>query len=351
MKVLCLTKYDRLGASSRLRFYQYFSFFKDSGIQVTILPLLNDRYINALYKGRLAWGSVLSGYLRRLISFAVLYKYEVVWLEKEFFPWLPIWIELGLLPGKVKLVIDYDDAIFHQYDQHPFLIVRWLLGRKIDSVMKRADLVIVGNKYLANRAKLAGACRIEILPTVVDIVKYKTDFSEPKKKVVIGWIGSPATAHYLKLIEPSIRKIKKIRDVEFRAIGANPEQLSDIPLKVIQWTEQTEIIEIQKFDIGIMPLPDKLFERGKCGYKLIQYMACGKPVVASPVSANKEIVRNGVDGYWASSLSEWEASLILLIDNLEKRREMGMAGRNRVEEFYSIQKAAPRMIKLFYSVV
>jgi len=116
------------------------------------------------------------------------------------------------------------------------------------------------------------------------------------------------------------------------------------------WTEKSEVEEIQKFDIGIMPLEDKLFERGKCGYKLIQCMACGKPVVASPVGANTEVVRDAVDGYWASSNSEWVISLLELIDDSSKRKKMGLAARLRVEEYYSLNKASKKLQKLLCSL-
>jgi len=124
-----------------------------------------------------------------------------------------------------------------------------------------------------------------------------------------------------------------------------------LPVEARSWSEASEVAEIQQFDIGIMPLPDEPFERGKCGYKLIQYMACGKPVVASPVGANTSIVRDGIEGFLASTDAEWMQLLGILCDDNALRQRMGAAGRVRVEAEYSLQVAAPHLERLLCSVV
>lgn len=350
MRLLCLTRYGRLGASSRLRLFQYLPYLESRGFELEVAPLLSDAYVQGMYAGRIPWGTVVFGYWQRMLQLLGAGKYDAVWLEKECLPKLPAWFELGLLPRHVPLVVDYDDAVFHQYDLHPSALVRMLLGSKIDAVMRRADLVIAGNAYLADRARQAGARCVEILPTVVDTSRYACKPNMEGTTVTIGWIGSPATAHFLHLIAPALHEIARERNVRFVAVGANANQLNGLPVAALPWTEAEEVELIQQFDIGIMPLPDEPFERGKCGYKLIQCMACGKPVVASPVGANTEIVRDGGEGFWADSREQWVASLTRLIDDPVLRVRMGDAGRERAVNSYSLNVAAPRLEQLLRSM-
>jgi glycosyltransferase involved in cell wall biosynthesis len=277
-------------------------------------------------------------------------QFDAVWVEKEMLPWIPDWIELGLFPASVPLVVDYDDAVFHRYDQHRLSIVRSILGRKIDKIMKRANLVVTGNEYLANHARSAGASRVEILPTVVDMTRYTISESVNNSFPVIGWIGSPSTAKFLQQIAPALKEVLAIRRVQVVAVGVNADKVSDLPITALPWTEATEVKDIQHFDIGIMPLPDAPFERGKCGYKLIQYMACGKPVIASPVGVNSKIVHDGVHGFLATTHANWVTALIKLIDNPELRKQMGYAGRRKVENEYSLQMTVGRLADLLKSV-
>ncbi|MDD2759918.1 MAG: glycosyltransferase family 4 protein [Methylomonas sp.] len=352
MRVLVLSRYSRLGASSRLRFYQYLPFLESAGLQVTVKPLLADDYLTRLYAGRRkSFLDIAKAYFKRLSLLLQAKNYDLIWLEKECFPWLPAWIELGLLSRKTRLVVDYDDAIFHQYDRHSSVFVRFLLGKKIECVMHRAELVIAGNDYLAERARQANARRVAILPTVVDTSRYQVVKHADQDSVTIGWIGSPATARYLRLLGLAFGTLLANKKIRVLAVGANPAQLVDLPITVLPWTEEQEVAQIQQFDIGIMPLLDEAFERGKCGYKLIQYMACGIPVVASPVGANKQIVRDGIDGFLADSDQDWTRALMRLSNDPALRLRMGEAGRRRAETLYSLQRAEVELADLLRSTM
>jgi len=315
-------------------------------MDVFIAPLFGDDYVAGLYAGKVSSILVLRSYVIRLKNMLFAGKFDLVWVEKEMLPWVPSWLELGLFPTGVPLVVDYDDAIFHRYDRHRWLFVRRLLGKKIDAVMRRADLVLAGNDYLAGRARGAGARRVELLPTVVDDSRYAVPARKTGSPLTIGWIGSPSTARYLKLIGPVLQDLVASHDVRVVALGANADQLEGLPVEVRPWTEAGEVKEIQQFDIGIMPLPDEPFERGKCGYKLIQYMACGKPVVASSVGVNREIVEHGVNGFWANSHEEWLTALGSLLEDAELRKQMGEVGRKHIEDKYCTQHVAPRLAAL-----
>ncbi|MDA3878114.1 MAG: glycosyltransferase family 4 protein [Halothiobacillus sp.] len=320
-------------------------------MDVSIAPLFGDDYVARLYTGKLSYTRVLLSYVTRLKNMLRAGQFDLVWVEKEMLPWVPSWFELGLFPASVSLVVDYDDALFHRYDRHRWPLVRRFMGKKIDAVMQRADLVLAGNDYLAQRARSAGARRIELLPTVVDVSRYTVSERTIGTPLTIGWIGSPSTAPYLMLIKSVLRDLVASRDVRVVAVGANVDQLEGLPVEVTPWDEAREVKEIQQFDIGIMPLPDEPFERGKCGYKLIQYMACSKPVVASPVGVNREIVEQGVNGFLANSHEEWLTALVRLLDNAELREQMGGAGRKRIEDKYCTQQVAPRLATLLRTAV
>ncbi|MBL0225533.1 MAG: glycosyltransferase family 4 protein [Geobacteraceae bacterium] len=345
MNILLLSRYGRLGASSRVRFYQYIPYLEAHGIRITVSPLLDDDYLQRLYaqQGRPAF-SVIRSYARRFARLIDTSGYDLLWIEKELFPFLPSWVETLLHARGTPSVVDYDDAIFHGYDQHPRKLVRTLLGGKIGRVMQGAALVIAGNGYLAEYARSAGARRVETLPSVVDIDRYRPEPANINRVFTIGWIGSPSTTGYLKQIGPALADVCRNGRARLVLVGAGDISLPGVPLEIRPWSEETEVSAIQSFDTGIMPLPDTPWERGKCGYKLIQCMACGLPVVAAPIGVNRQIVEHGINGFHAEDLDDWTRALTELRDNPEKRRVMGQAAREKVVAEYSLQANGPRLL-------
>jgi glycosyltransferase involved in cell wall biosynthesis len=351
MRVLLLSKYGRLGASSRVRSYQYLPFLAARGISVDVAPLFPDAYVEGFYRGRRPLGGVMKSYLGRVRSLFRARRYDLIWLEYELLPWLPAWIEALLMPRNVPYVVDYDDAVFHRYDRHPVGLVSTVLGDKIDAIMRRAALVVVGNDYLHQHAIAAGAARVEILPTVVDLRRYAVADKSAHRTLTVGWIGSPATAPYLAKLGDALAAAVRQTGSQAVAVGVRADQLAGLPVTARPWSEATEVQEIQNFDVGIMPLADGPFERGKCGYKLIQYMACGIPVVASPVGANVKIVDHGRSGFLAESQLQWVEALCRLCEDARLRKSMGLAGRERVEAEFSLQVAAPRLAEVLESAI
>ena len=350
MNCLLLSRYGRLGASSRLRFYQYLPFLESQGIHVDTAALLDDSYVHNLNsENSTDWASILGSYARRVRSLACSRRFDLVWVEAEVFPWLPDLAELWLSWKRIPYVVDYDDAAFHRYDLHRAALVRWVLGRKIDRVMKRAALVVAGNSYLANRARQAGSARIEILPTVVDLCRYPASKSKRSNDFVIGWVGSQTTSRYLMLLHDVLRQATSWERTSLRLVGSGELPLPGVAADVMDWSEPSEVEAIQSFSVGIMPLQDDPWTRGKCGYKLIQYMACGLPVVASPVGVNCEIVEHGSNGYLAATEAEWLRALGQLRSQPQLREELGRVGRIRVESTYSLEVTAPRLADLLKS--
>ena len=359
VNVLALTKYGRLGASSRMRFLQCGPWLQQADLQVTVQPLLLDELLQTRYKTGGYGLSLLRAYAYRLRALLARQQFDVVWIEKEALPWWPLWLELALLRG-LPYVLDYDDAIFHNYDQHTNPWLRRVYGRRLDGLMAHAALVVGGNNYLAQRARDAGAPWVEVLPTVIDLTRY---LSKPPNTTTahmplmatdalprVVWIGSPSTVRYLQLIREPLQTLTARQPFVLRVIGGGAVDLPGVQVEVLPWAEATEVESISACQVGVMPLVDSLWERGKCGYKLIQYMACGLPVVASGVGVNPEIVRNGENGFLADATHEWVNALGKLLSDSSLGMQMGAMGRQRVENEYCIQKTGPRMAQLLRAV-
>jgi glycosyltransferase involved in cell wall biosynthesis len=344
-RVLLLARYSHKGASSRLRTLQYVDALSRRGFDFTVDHLLDDAYLDDLYAGRrVAWLPVARAYVRRARLKRSLDRFDTVWLEKEAFPWLPAFVERWLLGGAAPLVVDYDDAIFHRYDVHRSAFVRRVFGDKIDAVMRLAAVVVAGNDYLADRARRAGAPRIELVPTAVDVDRYAVrDARTASAPFTIGWIGTPHTARNLCDIAPALRRVARAGDVRFVFVGCPPGLDLGVEYEARPWSEATEVDDLRTFDAGLMPLRDAPFERGKCGYKLIQYMACGVPVVAAPVGVNTTIVRAGTNGFLATTATEWYEALDALRSDPVRANEMGLRGRALVETDYSTRAVVPRL--------
>lgn len=338
MKVLYFTKYSRNGASSRMRSYQYFPLLKKDGIKVTVSPFFDEEYLVKLYaKKPISKIKIASFYLNRFKKLFSINKYDRIIIEKELFPYFFSWFEKLLFFFKVDYIVDYDDAIFHNYDLHPNNIIRFLLKKKIVNVMKYSNQVLAGNNYLETKAKVSGAKKITILPTAINIELYESTIQNKSDKLVIGWIGSPTTYKYVENCIPILNALALKYDFELQIVGAKKEPLTNGFIKYIPWKEETEVELISRFDIGIMPLENTPWELGKCAYKIIQYMGCGIPVVASAVGMNKEVIQNGENGFLVSSEKEWMVILSELIENQDLRIILGKNGKKMVSSNYSFQ--------------
>jgi len=353
LKLLMLTRYGRLGASSRMRSHQYLPWLEAFGIEVTITPLLPDAYVNGLQHGRKPWREVLAAYPQRIWALLSSHRFDLIWIEKEALPWLPAGFELALMSHKKPYVLDYDDAVFHYYDQHKRPWIKSILETKHPALISGAALVVAGNAYLADYATTNGARRVELIPTVIDLDRYEPERSKPSPAnglpLTVGWIGQRSTSDFLRPLAPIFERLHNEGQMQFRAIGIDAEALG-IPMTSEVWSEDTEAESIQHLNVGIMPLEDGPFQRGKCGYKLIQYMACSLPVVASPIGANRSIIEHGVNGFLAKTSEQWEDALRLLASDPAVRLSMGLAGRIKVEKNYCLQVTAPRLANLLFDV-
>ncbi len=347
MKILFLTRYDQQGASSRMRSFQYLPWIESAGIACVVSPLFDDAMLLRKYRnGGYRMQDLLSAYWRHIRALMQRHQFDLLWIEKEALPWFPAWFERWLLRG-IPYALDFDDAIFHNYDLHRSAWVRHVYGRRIDRLMAGARLVVTGNRYLADRSTAAGARWLEVMPTVVDLARYasKQAYSIASKPRIV-WIGSPSSVQYLlELVEP-LGALAKRQPFTLRVIGCGAITMPGVDIESLLWSVDMEATLIAECDIGIMPLRDTPWEQGKCAYKLIQYMASGLPTVASPIGANRDVVIEGETGFFADTAYAWVEKMELLLCDAALRQRLGQAGRARVEAEYCLQQTAPRLVRL-----
>lgn len=349
-KVVYFTKYSSLGASSRLRSFQFFSSLQEKGFEVTYSCLLGDQYLSALYNNRKSrFLYLIAGYIKRMIMLFSIRKEHILVIEKELFPYLPAWAEVALKKAGIGYFADYDDAIFHNYDLSTNKWLRKFLSDKIDVVMKNSKCVFAGNSYLAERAQKARAKKIIILPTVIDRHKYYQLDNKDNTHFTLGWIGSPSTYKYIEELFPVFKKLnEEFPNFRVNIIGAKQARETDGFISFIPWNENTEVEEINKFDLGIMPLHDTPWEQGKCSYKLIQYMGCSVAVLASPVGMNNDIVNPGKNGDFVLE-NDWYNAIKKYIENKQKTIQEGKEGRMLIDSTYNTDNNLKKIIKEFES--
>ncbi|WP_282070211.1 glycosyltransferase [Olleya namhaensis] len=339
-KILFFPKYTEKGASSRYRTYQYLEYFKD--VKYEVYPLFDDAYDPGgyLYKKQ-SKKYIIVRYLKRAKKLFLVKKGDVIFLEKEFFPFTPyLGAILKLL--RIKYIVDYDDAIFHKYNKSKNKVIKFLFKNKIDKVLKNASRVITGSPYLTEYALNFNKNVIEI-PTSIDFNKYNKDklsVDDFKDYLIIGWIGSGTTSINILKLLPVFKRLQEEKiKYKLHLIGFNnhlKEELNGLPVEFIKWSSNTEVNKTSEFDVGIMPLDDNHFNRGKCAFKLIQYMACAIPTVSTPMEANIKVDR-GNGNLFASNTEEWY-NAIISINNLKKEfKKIGLKNRDTVQKYYSKQ--------------
>ena len=328
------TRYSERGASSRLRYYLYEEALRQAGFSPEFHPLLKDEYLKRLYGGRgkskrLFFEAMAS----RLFRLAAMEKDLLI--EYELLPFFPAAVELFLLRGK-KFVLNFDDLVWEKYKNLPFL------KYKYDSLIRRAAGVIAANHLLYDRVEKLNS-RVILVPTVVDLEKYRTPPLLPKKEGFLraAWIGTPVTYRecFLPFAE-TFKAVCRACPVEFLVIARSDlPGIDGVPMTCVDWSEEDEAGLLASCDFGVMPLTDDDFSKGKSAYKLIQYAAAGLPAVASPVGENRLFIREGVNGFAPASSEEWVSAVKRLAD---PRLRAGMAEEMRKVSYdYSLQKYGP----------
>ena len=342
LRVLGLSLYGPLAASHRVRLSQFQPGLLSLGIDLQIQSLLDDAYLQRSFSGRRAsLRSLFAAYVRRVQILCQTDQYDLAIVYGDLLPYLPSWLECRLL--RIPFIYDCDDAFFLKYSTGRLRLFQSLIGSKANRLMSSAVAVTAGNDWLAANARLSNS-NVTLLPSVVDTEHYRpVEFSRLESRAepfTLGWIGSPSTAPYLKLLVDPLQQLACERSVRLIVVGGAAPTIKGVDVIELPWSLEQEVPMIQQFHVGVMPLPDTSWARGKCAYKLIQCMACGIPVVASPVGANVDVVSPEC-GLLAHSSDEWLMSLRYLAVDADRRLQMGISARQRVEQRYSLRNALP----------
>jgi len=314
--------------SVRYRVLQYLPYLKNQGIVVSI----------HFHKGR---------WLDKLNFYNTLRQYDISYIHRNLFSPLEFWY---IRHEAKKIIYDFDDAIMYRSSgsKSPYSLSRRV---KFSYMMKRVDYAIAGNEFLKSEA-LPYNPRVSVIPTAIDPERYslKEHFSKVGS-ITIGWLGSSSTLKYLQTLKPVFENLyRKYPFIQLKIVCDKFLNDLSIPLIKKEWSSDEEERDLKSFDIGLMPLYDDLWSHGKCGLKILQYFSVGVPAVCTPVGINRDIVEDGVNGFWARAPEEWEKKISILIESPDLREKMGKDGRRKVLEGYSVQSCVPRLFSILKEV-
>lgn len=325
--LVLLTK--RQPPSSRLRMTACFDEFRKHGIEATGIP-------------------IPSGLFGRIQLLREAARHDVVLIQKKTSFRL---LELKLLRrANPRLVFDMDDAVmFHELEHH-----QPLTGKNLIKFLRTIDhcaAVVAGNRFLAAFAE-ANCPRVTVLPTPIDTCHYRLkDYAAPTDTVTVGWLGVSGNLHYLRRLAPVFQALaREFPQFRLKIVSNDFIDIEGVPIIKERWSLEGELESLRSFDIGIMPLDDSLWARGKCGYKILQYFGVGVPAVASPVGINAEFIANGSTGFMANSLAEWQSALVTLIGDAEHRQKMGRQAHHDLTQKYSMQRYVEHYAEIIKSL-
>lgn len=341
----------------RFRFEQFREALQSAGFDSDLSFIVSEADDRILYQR----GNQIkkAGVLRRSVMIRRqdvkrMNDYDVIFIYREALMTGSTRFERIFRTSRAKLVLDFDDTIWLKNTSRANKRWDWMKkASKTDELIDLVDLVIVGNAYLADHARAINKNTV-IVPSTIDTDVYRM---KPVKNsdgpVCIGWSGSVSTIPHFELILPVFRKLKERYGemVRFKIIGQEPVNYPGLNIETEIWSAERETVQLHDLDIGIMPLPDDKWSRGKCGMKGLQYMGVGLPAILSPVGVNKDIINDGVNGYLASSDEEWLEKLGMLIENAELRRRVGAEARKTVEAEYSVKVWEDKYIEIFKNLV
>ncbi len=345
----------------RYRCEQYIKVLERNGFECTYSPIIVDEEEDkALYQSRsmLAKGLIfLKAIYRRIKDVWRASSYDIVFIYREAFMTGSLFFEKRLKATGARLVYDFDDAIWLPDVSEVNKSLAWLKrpGKTAD-IAALCDLVIVGNTYLAAYAGQYNKNAV-VFPSTIDMDYYRLPVGPrpyfQNDKIVIGWSGSHTTIKHFETILPVFEALRKKygERIHFVVYGDPHYKNEALNIEALPWSHDTEVGVIASFDIGIMPLPDNEWSKGKCAMKGLQYMGLSVPAVMSPVGMNKDVVQDGVNGFLAADEKEWIEKLSLLIDNTELRKRLGKEGRKTVEENFSVQALESRYLQIINSVL
>jgi glycosyltransferase involved in cell wall biosynthesis len=354
-RVLAFTVKPRESADSRYRILQYAAIAKQDGVLIEHRSLMDATYylwqtknIHLLRRTFLYPGLLAVRFWQVLFQAP---KYDAVWISREMAPFGPPILERLLVRTCKRVILDVDDALHISEKASSRLIPRLLRDNgKFARMANAYSAVICGSRNLAE-FYCRYSSNVSVVPTAVDADRYAGITRVPSTVVRIGWIGTPLNRHNVEILRPALTELARERRFELVLVGLNEPLDWSLPaIRYVEWNLQEELTFFAHFDIGVMPLQDSAFARGKCAFKLIQYLAAGLPVVASPVGANCDVVQDGTNGFLATTDEDWISRLRQLLDDAGLRTRMGANGRGVVRKWYSAQGLWPVYLTILTGV-
>jgi glycosyltransferase involved in cell wall biosynthesis len=338
--------------SQRFRFEQYFPYLKENNFEVHFSPFLDHKTWKTLYsQGKTIQKviGVVRSFLKRVALLFTLYKYDFIFIHREAsHVGPPIFEFLIAKVFRKKYNYDFDDAIWlANYSETNARFHRLKAYWKVSYCIKWAHSVSAGNDYLAKYASKFNS-NIFVIPTTIDTENHhKIDTDHNQEKLVIGWTGTHTTMRYLDAIVPIIKDLEEKYDFEFLIISNESPNYELKSLRFVKWKRETEIEDLARISIGVMPLEMDIWSEGKCGFKGLQYMSLGIPALMSPVGVNTQIVTHGYNGYLPMKSDDWKNYLESLLIDTDLRKRIGLAGKKTIHERYSVKANEINYLKLF----
>jgi glycosyltransferase involved in cell wall biosynthesis len=356
MRVLAVVPslYDT-SPGQRFRIEQWEPILRRLGVEITYAPFETEELKAVLHQG----GNVTSkikavsrNMRRRSRELDSVGDFDLVYLFREAAILGPPWFERKIARSGVPIVFDFDDAIFFSYRSPSNGYLSYLkFPAKAAEICRISSHIMAGNQFLADYASEYNR-NITIVPTTIDTEKYRyIESPGDPQKITIGWSGSFSTIQHLDTIRDVFQELAETENFRLRVIGASKYDLPGVETDPIAWRSESEIDDLSPIDIGVMPLPDDNWSKGKCGLKALQYMALGIPTICSPVGVNSTIIKEGRNGFLADGKAEWIEKIKLLIHSPELRKKLGLAGRDTVEKEYSAEVIAPQVFEIFRNTV
>jgi glycosyltransferase involved in cell wall biosynthesis len=338
----------------RFRIEQWEPLLKRRGVDIDYHAFEDSELHGALYKqGNLATKLrfIARAFGRRFASLRQAKDYDAIYLFRETALLGPAIFERLFARSGMPIIFDFDDAIFVPYVSPANGYLSYLkFPAKTRTSCRLAAHVLAGNAYLADYARQVND-QVTIVPTTIDTEKYRLEERPENPVPVIGWSGSYSTVQHLDTLRGALGKLARQERFRLRVIGTPHYEIDGVEVEAMNWRAETEVADLRPIDIGVMPLPDDKWSRGKCGLKALQYMALGIPTLCSPVGVNGEILRDGENGFLAATEDQWIAHLTSLLKSAALRKQLGLAGRATVEAHYSAVSQAPKVYDIFASVV
>lgn len=349
LHIAILLHADCSNRASQRRILQYVPALEREGIRCEILPFYGTPPRSLKHCASDGGQTLASSLNKRLHSLRHLRDdIDLVWVEKEALPYVPWLAEKFLLPAHIPIITDLGDAQFQPQSQNDNSILRNIFPDKTTQMIKNAALVMAGNSYMMERAEQAGANWVEVMPTAITpSTSQPAQRSHADNKLRVGWIGTPPT--WTRHAEPLFRTLDPFfteKNAVARVVGARAGRSRCGHLDYHPRIPGAESDQISAMDIALAPLQNGPLGQGACGYQILRYMACGIPVIASPLGAQGEIIEHGHSGFLASTPEEWRAALGALLDDAALRQKIGAAGKAKVEKEFTLSQIAPKMADL-----